>query len=140
MSTAVTYWRNVFKRLVNTTKYISERGLAFRGSNQTFGSAKNANFLGVLELMANYDDFLAEQIAKHGNRGSGHTNYLSSTVCDELISIMGKQLLNEITARLKTSKYYSISLDSTPDESHIDQLTLVIRYIEKSSPVEVERL
>src|SRR6218665_2693818 len=40
------------------------------------------------------------------------------------------------TSRIKESKYYSISLDSTPDEGHFDQLTLVFRYMEKTNPVE----
>ena len=29
-----------------------------------------------------------------------------------------------------------MSLDSTPDEGHVDQLTLIFRYIENDSPVE----
>ena len=44
--------------------------------------------------------------------------------------------MNEITSRIKESRYYSVSLDSTPDESHVDQLTLVFRYMEKTKPVE----
>lgn len=136
ISTVVTYWRNALKRIVSVIKFICERGLAFRGSNETFGSAENGNYLGILELLAQYDDFLAEHIKKHGNQGSGHANYLSSTVCDELIMIIGQRVLSEIISRIKESKYYSISLDSTPDESHIDQLTLVFRYMENSAPVE----
>ena len=49
---------------------------------------------------------------------------------------MGEQVLGEIISRVKKSKYYSISLDSTPDAAHIDQLTLVLRYMEKDGPVE----
>jgi len=49
---------------------------------------------------------------------------------------MGNNVLNEIISRIKLSKYFSISLDSTPDEGHIDQLTLVFRYNEKDTPVE----
>ncbi|GBP20613.1 hypothetical protein EVAR_93727_1 [Eumeta japonica] len=33
-------------------------------------------------------------------------------------------------------KYYSVSLDSTPDISHVDQLTLIVRYVLPSGPVE----
>jgi hypothetical protein len=49
---------------------------------------------------------------------------------------MGEKVLNEIVERIKRSKYYSISVDSTPDEAHIDQLTVVIRYMEGSAPKE----
>jgi hypothetical protein len=55
---------------------------------------------------------------------------------EEVISIIGREVLKEIIARVKLSKYYSISLDSTPDEGHVDQLTLVLRYMESGGPVE----
>ena len=54
---------------------------------------------------------------------------------EDLISIMGEQVLRYIISRVKKSKYYSMSLDSTPDASHIDQLVLVIRYMEKDGSV-----
>ena len=49
---------------------------------------------------------------------------------------MGKQALDEIIGRIKESKYYSISLDSTADEGRVDQLTLIFRYRENTTPVE----
>jgi hypothetical protein len=110
--------------------------LAVRGDNEDIGSAHNGNYLGILELLAKYDSFLQQHIQEHSKRGSGHTSYLSSTICEELIQLMGKQVLKEIIGRIKTSKYYSVSLDSTADEGHVDQLTLVFRYMENTSPVE----
>jgi hypothetical protein len=42
-----------------------------------------------------------------------------------------------MVAELKQAKYYSTILDSTPDISHVDQLTFVIRYVlEDGTPVE----
>jgi len=130
------YWKSVLERAVSVIKFIAERGLAFRGDNELIGSPSNGNYLGILELIAQYDVFLAQHIQIHGNRGSGHTNYLSSTIMEELVSIMGKKVKQEIISRVKRSKYYSVSLDSTPDKSHVDQLTLVMRYIENDAPVE----
>lgn len=121
------YWRTLLKRIVDVIKFISERGLAFRGENEHVNNPRNGNYLGIFELLGIYDDFLNQHLQKHANRGSGHTNYLSSTILEGLISIMGERVLSEIILRIKHSKYYSISLDSTPDKSHIDQLTLVFR-------------
>jgi hypothetical protein len=130
------YWRNVLQRVVSVITFIAERGLAFRGDNETVGSPRNGNFLGIIELLGQYDTFLAEHIQMHGNKGSGHTNYLSSTVCDELIKIMGNTVRKTIVDRIKSSKYFSVTVDSTPDNSHTDQLTCVIRYLENDCPVE----
>ena len=132
----INYWRNVLKRLVSVIKYLAERGLAFRGDNELLGSPKNGNYLGLLELVAEYDGFLKEHIQNRANCGSGRTNYLSSTICEEVVQLMGKRVFDEIISRIKKSRYYSISLDSTPDEGHVDQLTLICRFIERDIPVE----
>ncbi|XP_060861872.1 uncharacterized protein LOC132938900 [Metopolophium dirhodum] len=112
------------------------RCLAFRGDNEIIGSPKNGNYLGVLELVAEFDPFLSTHIKDHANKKSGHINYLSSTICEELIDLMAKEVLSEIITTIKKSKYFSVSVDSTPDEAHIDQLTIVLCYIEGINPVE----
>ena len=130
------YWRSVLKRLVSVVKFACECGLALQGDNEIIGSPSNGNYLGMLELIAQYDNFPLQHIQKNANVGRGHTNYLSAKICEELVEVMGKRVLNEITSRIRESRYYSVSLDSTPDESHVDQLTLVFRYMEKTKPVE----
>ena len=51
-------------------------------------------------------------------------------------TITGKRVLDEIVSRIKRSRYYLVTLDSTPDEGHVDQLTLVFRFMENTTPVE----
>jgi len=48
---------------------------------------------------------------------------------------MGSKVLNENISG-KLSKYYSVSLDSTTDEGHVDKLTLIFRYTDHDTPVE----
>ncbi|XP_068205280.1 uncharacterized protein [Palaemon carinicauda] len=127
------YWRSVLKRLVSVLLFLCERGLAIRGDDQIIGSVHNGNYLDVL---SEYDDYLKQHIQKHTNRRRGHTSYLSSTICDELIQLMGKKVLDEIILYLKKSKYYSISIDSTPDEGHVDQLNVIFRFMELREAVE----
>lgn len=62
-------------------KYSLNRYLAFRGDNEIIGSSRNGNHLGILELVAEFDPFLSAHIRDHANKKSGHTNYLSSTIC-----------------------------------------------------------
>lgn len=60
---------------------------------------------------------------------------------------MGLEVRESICADIRRAKYYSISVDSTPDVSHTDQLTFVLRYVTangepverflKFSPIEV---
>lgn len=57
MEKSVKYWREVLKRVLQVIAFLSERGLAFRGENETLGSPNNGNYLGILELLADYDVF-----------------------------------------------------------------------------------
>ena len=63
------YWRAVLERITETIRYLSERGLPFRGSNEIVGSPKNGNYLGTLELIAVFDPFLAQHINRNANKG-----------------------------------------------------------------------
>ena len=54
------FWRNVLKRLIDIVIFLSERNLAFRGSNEILGSPQNGNFLGLFELLAKRDFVLSE--------------------------------------------------------------------------------
>ena len=130
------YWHKVLERIVEVIRFISERGLAFRGDNETIGSEKNGNYLGILELLAKFDPFLSEHLNNYANKGKGSTSYLSHTICDEFIEVLGTHIQQHIVRELKAAKYFSISLDSTPDLAHVDQLTLIIRYVLPSGPVE----
>lgn len=42
----------------------------------------------------------------------------------------------KIISQIKDSGYYSLSVDSTPDSTHMDQLSVVIRYLKDGQPVE----
>ncbi|XP_064423566.1 zinc finger MYM-type protein 1-like [Latimeria chalumnae] len=131
------YWTEVLRRIVSAVKFLTTRGLALRGSNETFGSVNNGNFLGCLEFLAEYDPFLARHIDKYGNAGHGTTSYLSSTICEEFIKLMADRVQQDVVDELKLAKYFSFSVDSTPDISHTDQLTFTVRYVlNNTTPVE----
>lgn len=130
------YWSEVLQRVVAVVKFLSERGLAFRGSSEIFGRADNGNYMGILELISEFDPFLKSHIQLYGNAGVGTPSYLSSKTCDEFIELMSNRVLSEIIAEVKVTKYFSICIDSTPDMTHIDQLTFIIRYVSPEGLVE----
>ncbi|XP_072155141.1 uncharacterized protein [Bemisia tabaci] len=123
------YWKNVLRRVVSVIKKLASRGLAFRGTDETFGSVSNGNFMMCLELISEYDPFLADHIARHGSTGRGNVSYLSSTIYEELIELMGKSVLEHVVKLVKIAKYYAVIVDSTRDLNKKDQLTLLVRYV-----------
>jgi len=65
----VNYWKEVLKTIVAVIKFLSSRGIAFRGGNQIIGSQHNGNYLGCFELIRQFDPFLLEHLNKYGNQG-----------------------------------------------------------------------
>lgn len=104
------YWRNVLRRVVAVLKFLAQRGLAYRGENEIIGSPQNGNFLGCIELLAEFDPFLAGHLSGFGNAGKGNVSYLSSTTCNEFIQLMVGKVFATIVSEVKISKYYSISV------------------------------
>ena len=51
---------------------------------------------------------------------------------------MAKEVTTKIANEVKKAKYYSITVDSTPDVTHVDQLTFIIRYAQDDGTI-VER-
>ena len=80
-------------------------------------------------MLSEYDPFLAQHIEKYGNRGRGNPSYLSSTICEEFVLLMAEEVRQVIINEIASAKYYSFSVDSTPDISHTDQLTFTVRYV-----------
>ena len=72
-------------------QFLRERGLAFRGNYELLESPHNGNYLGLLESISKFDPFLAEHIKSHGQKGRGTTSYLSSTICEEFVELMGEK-------------------------------------------------
>jgi len=124
---------------IRLSKFLSSRGLAFRGDTELLGSPHNGNYLGILELIAEYDPFIRSHSDKYGNQGQGKPSYLSSTICEEVIKIMGNKVLKVIIKEIQDAKYYSLSVESTPDLSSNDQLAVVLRYVRVSDGEVVER-
>ena len=97
---------------------------------------KTETFLVLLNYCPNLTQFLADHLARYGNKGTGKPSYLSQRIMEEVILMLSSEVTKLILISISNAKCFSIIVDSTPDISHIDQLTFVLRYIEDGEPVE----
>ena len=117
--------------------FLGQRGLAFRGASLRIGDVDNGNFLGLLELLAHYDPIVEEHVTnvqvaqQKGERL--HAHYLSPESQNEFISLCAARVRKYILDERELAKYYSIMVDATPDSSHIEQTTFILRFLTKDN-------
>lgn len=122
------HWREVLKRIINGIKYLAEHNIAFRGSNCKLYEPNNGNFLGLIEMMATFDPVMQEHVRRIRS-SEIHDHYLGANIQNELIKLLSEKVKEKNVMDIKAAKYFSVLLDCTPDLSHQEQLSLVIRFV-----------
>ena len=78
--------------------------------------------------MAMYEKVMKDHLDRIQSKET-YPHYLSKVIQNEFIELIGSKIVTEILRICKAAKYYSIILDATPDISHQDQLTMILRFV-----------
>ncbi|CAF3731666.1 unnamed protein product [Rotaria sp. Silwood1] len=125
--------RYIISSLFDATKFLARQSLSFRSEVESEG-----NFNQIVSLLRRYNN-TTDQWYKDKSTRSYRVTYLSNDAQNEFISIIGKAVHDSIINRLNKSLFWSVMVDSTPDISHKDMISVIVQFVNEDDQAE-ERL
>ena len=145
--------REVLGRIIDVILLLGKQGSAYRGRNERLSlddAINNGNFLENLKLLAKYDVRIRDHLKKfvfvqkskknkknikvRKGRGS-KILFLSNRSQEKLIRIIGNQITKSVAKKMCESIAWSLIVDTTPDITSKEQVSICIRIVSKKGEV-----
>ncbi|XP_022889016.1 uncharacterized protein LOC111404441 [Olea europaea var. sylvestris] len=132
-------WKNIGEKLkMHEVSCDHINNMTFRGDNKKIYQENNGIFLSMIQMITEFDPVMQEHVCRIKNKEI-HYHYLGHKIQNELILMLAGEIKKIIIEKLKNSKYFFVILDCTPDTSHEEQMSIILRCVDISaSPVKVE--
>ncbi len=114
--------------IISCIRYLCRQGLSIRGDKDE----TNGNLQQLLRMKAEEDTNLKDWLRRKENV------YTSPDIQNEIIKLMGLQILRNITSELQCSPFLAIMADETTDSSNTEQVTLFFRSVSDDFEVQEE--
>ncbi|KAF0698493.1 52 kDa repressor of the inhibitor of the protein kinase-like, partial [Aphis craccivora] len=125
------FHKEVICILLDVTKTLARQGLAFRGKDDD----ENGNFRQITYLLSRHCPLLKKWLDDSCYRPY-HSTYLSPQSQNEFITILASSVNKIIRAKVRESGQFSVMADTTPDLSHTDRLSVVVRFVNNEGTAE----
>ena len=123
-------WVNILHRILDAILFLTKQNLALRGHREFLdGEGNPGNFMELIKLISKYDPVLMEHLTRIRMAPNISISFLSPRIQNEFIELLARHVKQQIIENIREAKYYTILFDSTPDISHNDQMTQIIRYV-----------
>ncbi|CAF3018104.1 unnamed protein product [Rotaria sp. Silwood2] len=134
--------KQVIVTLLDSARYLVKQGLAFRREPESQGRNREpkavrfnvfytffavGNFIQLINLLRRSNITLNDWFSQ-AKLQKYQVSYMSKRSQDEYIQLLGAAIEHQIVNEINHSPFISILIDSTPDLSHREMYSIVIRY------------
>ena len=119
----------VIKSLLKCVSFCGKLGLAFRGhrDDSTALHANNmGNFMELVRFRAENDDVLRAYL----ETSPMNALYTSKSIQNEMIDVIGSAIEDQLVTEIQAAKFYTILADEATDCSNLEQVSIVIRFVD----------
>ena len=106
-------------------QFLARQGLPFRGHRDE----SESNFTQLLRLQGEDDPRIEQWIKKRTDK------YTSSDIQNEILTVMAKMVLHDLTSSIQSAPFISIMIDETTDESNKKQVVICFRWVDNELDV-----
>ena len=122
----------VLKSLLECVCFCGKQGLPFRSHRDDYSASEDdnkGNFIELVQFRAKTDEVLRSHLEK----APRNAMYTSETIQNELIAVVASTIQEKIIKDIKDAKYFTILADEVADSANLEQLSVVIRFVQGSS-------
>lgn len=127
--------RAILRPIIETIILCGRQNIALRGnidSGKIYDECietNDGNFRSLLRFKSLTDSILD----KHLKNTTSFASYTSPNVQNEIITICGNLIQENILKKIRNAKYFSILVDETQDVSRLEQMSFCVRYVDGGS-------
>ncbi|XP_016199761.1 uncharacterized protein LOC107640775 [Arachis ipaensis] len=115
------------KTSINTIRWLAFQACAFKGDDESSGSLNRENLIELIKLLTSCNQNVNNVVLENA---PGNAQYISPGVQKDILHIFARKVRATIREEIGDSKF-CIIIDEARDESKREQMSVVLRFVDK---------
>lgn len=118
--------RHYMKTVIEILMYCALHEVALRGHREGVDARNRGKFLGLLDMIIKHDLVVKNRL-QHGPKNAVYTSH---SVQDDLLRILGNNVVQIICGKVREAGLYSVIVDESRDSSKQEQMSFAVCFVD----------